>query len=49
MTLVWLCGYALVAVRASAVLRRRRVRAAIDRVSGVILIGFGIRLALERR
>ena len=49
MTVVWLCGYALVAVRASAVLRRRRVKAAIDRVSGAILIGFGIRLALERR
>jgi threonine/homoserine/homoserine lactone efflux protein len=49
MTAVWLCGYALVAVKASAVLRRRRVKAAIDRVSGVILIGFGVRLALERR
>jgi RhtB (resistance to homoserine/threonine) family protein len=49
MTVVWLCAYALVAVRASAVLRRRRVKAAIDRVSGAILIGFGIRLALERR
>ncbi len=49
MTVVWLCGYALVAVKASAVLRRERVKAAIDRVSGLILIGFGIRLALERR
>jgi RhtB (resistance to homoserine/threonine) family protein len=49
MTVVWLCGYALVAVKASAVLRRRRVKAVIDRVSGVILIGFGIRLAFERR
>jgi threonine/homoserine/homoserine lactone efflux protein len=49
MTVVWLCGYALVAVKASAVLRRQRVKAAIDRVSGVILIGFGVRLALERR
>ncbi|MGH2884404.1 MAG: LysE family translocator [Solirubrobacteraceae bacterium] len=49
MTMVWLCGYALVAVKASAVLRRERVSAAIDRLSGVILIGFGIRLALERR
>jgi threonine/homoserine/homoserine lactone efflux protein len=49
MTVVWLCGYTLVAVKASAVLRRRRVKAAIDRVSGVILIGFGVRLALERR
>jgi threonine/homoserine/homoserine lactone efflux protein len=49
MTVVWLSGYALVAVKASAVLRRQRVKARIDRVSGVILIGFGIRLALERR
>lgn len=49
MTVIWLCGYALVAVKASEVLRRPRVRAVIDRASGVILIGFGIRLALERR
>jgi threonine/homoserine/homoserine lactone efflux protein len=49
MTVVWLCAYALVAVKASAVLRRQRVKAAIDRISGVILIGFGVRLALERR
>ncbi len=49
MTVVWLCAYALVAVRASEVLRRPRVKAAIDRASGVILIGFGVRLALERR
>jgi threonine/homoserine/homoserine lactone efflux protein len=48
MTVVWLCAYALVAVKASALLRRRRVSAAIDRLSGVILIGFGVRLALER-
>lgn len=49
MTVIWLCAYALVAVKASEVLRRPRVRAAVDRLSGVILIGFGIRLALERR
>jgi RhtB (resistance to homoserine/threonine) family protein len=49
MTVVWLCAYALVAVRASELLRRPRVNAAIDRVSGAILIGFGVRLALERR
>jgi threonine/homoserine/homoserine lactone efflux protein len=48
MTLLWLCGYALVAVRASAVLRRPRVKAAIDRVTGVVLIGFGVSLATER-
>jgi threonine/homoserine/homoserine lactone efflux protein len=49
MTLVWLSAYALAAVRASAVFRRPRVKAAIDRLSGVILIGFGLRLATERR
>jgi RhtB (resistance to homoserine/threonine) family protein len=49
MTLAWLFAYAQVAVRASALVRRPRVSAAINRVSGVILIGFGIRLALERR
>lgn len=49
MTLAWLCAYVLVAVKASALLRRRRVSAAIDRLSGAILIGFGVRLALERR
>jgi RhtB (resistance to homoserine/threonine) family protein len=49
MTVLWLLAYALVAVKASEILRRRRVSAAIDRLTGVILIGFGLRLALERR
>jgi RhtB (resistance to homoserine/threonine) family protein len=49
MTVVWLCAYALVAVKASKFLRRPRVSAAIDRVTGVVLIGFGARIALERR
>jgi RhtB (resistance to homoserine/threonine) family protein len=49
MTVVWLCCYALVAVKASEFLRRPRINAAIDRISGAILIGFGIRIALERR
>jgi len=49
MTVVWLSGYALVAVRASALLGRPRVRAALDRVTGVVLVGLGVRLALERR
>ncbi|MBV9603954.1 MAG: LysE family translocator [Solirubrobacterales bacterium] len=49
MTVVWLCAYAMVAAKASNLLRRRRVSAAIDGLSGAILIGFGIRLALERR
>lgn len=49
MTLGYLVSYALVAVRAAAQLQRPRVKAAIDRVTGVVLIGLGIRLALERR
>jgi threonine/homoserine/homoserine lactone efflux protein len=49
MTVAYLLLYVLVAVRASALLRRRRVSATIDRLSGAILIGFGVRLALERR
>jgi threonine/homoserine/homoserine lactone efflux protein len=49
MTVVWLCGYALVAARASALLGRPRVRAALDGVTGVVLVGLGVRVALERR
>ena len=48
MTLTWLSGYALIAARASQVLARPRVKAAIDRVTGIVLIGFGVRLVFER-
>ncbi len=44
----WMCSYALAAVRLSHVLSRRRVKAVIDRVSGLVLVGVGIRLAIER-
>jgi threonine/homoserine/homoserine lactone efflux protein len=33
----------------SDVLSRARVKATIDRISGIVLIGVGIRLATERR
>jgi RhtB (resistance to homoserine/threonine) family protein len=49
MTLAWLSFYAVIAARASAVLQRPRVKAAIDALTGVVLIGFGLRLATERR
>jgi RhtB (resistance to homoserine/threonine) family protein len=49
MTLAWLCGFALVAARASTVLRRPKVKATLDRLTGVVLIGLGIRLATEHR
>jgi threonine/homoserine/homoserine lactone efflux protein len=44
----WMCSYALAAVRLAHVLSRARVKAAIDRVSGLVLVGIGIRLAIER-
>ena len=46
-SLVWMCGYALAAVRLSHVLSRAKVKAGIDRFSGVVLVGVGIRLAIE--
>ena len=49
MTVVWLCAYALVAAKASSLLRRPRVKATLDRITGVVLIGLGLRLATERR
>jgi RhtB (resistance to homoserine/threonine) family protein len=49
MTLAWLCAYALLASKIADVLTRPPVRTALDRLTGVVLIGLGIRLALERR
>ena len=49
MTLAWLSGYALAIGRAGAVLRRPRVRRAIDAATGAVLVAFGLRLAADRR
>lgn len=49
LTLLWLAAYALAVGHASGVLRRPSVRRALDRFTGVVLIGFGVRLAFERR
>ena len=46
---LWLAVYALAVGHASGWLRRPGVRKALDRVTGVVLIGFGVRLALEHR
>lgn len=46
--LLWLCSYGLAAVRLAHTLSRPRVKAVIDRLSGLALVGVGIRLALER-
>ncbi len=49
MTALWLCAYCLIAARAAETLKRPRVRAALDRVTGLVLIAIGLRLATERR
>jgi RhtB (resistance to homoserine/threonine) family protein len=45
---IWMCSYALAAVRLSDLLSRARVKAALDRFTGLVLVGVGIRLAIER-
>jgi threonine/homoserine/homoserine lactone efflux protein len=42
-------AYALAAAQASRVLLRTRARAMLDRVTGIVLIGLGVKLATERR
>jgi threonine/homoserine/homoserine lactone efflux protein len=48
LTFLWLSGYAWAVARAGDVLRRPRIRRALDRVTGVVLVAFGLRLAAER-
>ena len=48
MTLVWLSAYASAVARAGNLLRRPRVRRALDAVTGLVLVTFGLRLATER-
>ena len=49
MGILWLTGYALLAARGRVFLQRPRVQAGLDYLSGVVLVGLGLRLALERR
>jgi threonine/homoserine/homoserine lactone efflux protein len=49
MTLTWLTLYAVVVARVGDFLRRDRVRRALEATTGLVLIGFGLRLATERR
>jgi threonine/homoserine/homoserine lactone efflux protein len=49
MGLVWLSAYARVIVAAGDLLRRPRVRAALDAVTGTVLVALALRLATERR
>jgi RhtB (resistance to homoserine/threonine) family protein len=45
----WLTLYALLVARSRLFFLRPRVRRALDAVSGVVLVGLGVRLAFERR
>ena len=49
MTFVWLTGYAFAVAKAGDFLRRTPIRRALDRVTGAVLIAFGLRLAAEQR
>jgi threonine/homoserine/homoserine lactone efflux protein len=49
LTLVWLSSYAFVLTRAGDVLRRPRARRAIDALTGTVLVGVGLRLAVAER
>jgi threonine/homoserine/homoserine lactone efflux protein len=49
MTFIWLTGYAFAVAKAGDFLRRTRIRQALDRVTGAVLIALGLRLAAEHR
>jgi threonine/homoserine/homoserine lactone efflux protein len=49
LTLAWLCVYAAAVARAGELLRRPRVRRAIDALTGTALVALGIRLAAADR
>jgi RhtB (resistance to homoserine/threonine) family protein len=49
MTILWLIAYCMVAARLAQMLQRPRVKRALDRVTGVVLIALGLRLAAEHR
>jgi len=49
MTVIWLTGYAVVVARVGDVLRRDRVRRALEATTGLVLVGLGLRIATERR
>jgi RhtB (resistance to homoserine/threonine) family protein len=49
MTAMWLVLYCVIAARAAESLQRPRVRRALDRLTGIVLIAIGLRLATEHR
>jgi RhtB (resistance to homoserine/threonine) family protein len=49
MAIVWLSFYACLVARTGMVLRRSSVKRWLDRLTGTVLVAFGLRLATERR
>ncbi|MEU7576159.1 LysE family translocator [Streptomyces sp. NPDC041068] len=45
LTLIWLGGYVMVLAKARAFFEKPAVRRGLDRVTGVVLIGFGLKVA----
>ena len=49
MGLIWLTTYAVFADTVRSTLQRRPVKRLLDAVSGLVLVGLGVRLAVESR
>ena len=49
MTLAWLTAYAVAVAKAGDVLRRPRLRRALDALMGAVLVALGLRIATEER
>ncbi|MGK9168247.1 LysE family translocator [Inquilinus limosus] len=49
MTFAWLAAYAVAVAKAGDVLRRPRIRRAIEGVTGALLVALGLRIAAEQR
>lgn len=47
--IVWLAAVVVLGDRLSVVVNRASVRRRMERLTGLVMIGFGLRLALERR
>ena len=45
---LWLTGYALAVSRARQAIMRPRIRRALDAITGMVLVAFGVRLATEK-
>ena len=48
LTFPWLTAYAAVVARIGDVLDAGRLRTALDRITGTVLVALGVRLATER-